>query len=312
MHGCVICCPVGDRVWQRGWWVKTQWPHVLLQKPKAWAVDHRWKPTLHLLPVLHVRQHHGAKQPSQVSLPSLHNTLQNILSRFMTPVSNAHLVCKLHKPNKHVHTDSWKTCLASVVKPGWKTGKNFITEKLFVEKVINISIKRCHKGWQKKIKITWHLPMLLISSTIDTVSVYYCYPLQNDTTVAQKCNMYMKLYGCKSFLSKFEQHKRTPEMLTFHYLLYSISLSLPRERGLNTFQFRPHCGEAGSITHLVSAFLTADNISHGLNLKKVQSSIYTRAWYTNQYMPSWGCSYRSHTLFRYKGYTYNFSTIDTV
>ena len=48
------------------------------------------------------------------------------------------------------------------------------------------------------------------------------------------------------------------------------SLSLPRERGLNTFQFRPHCGEAGSITHLVSAFLTADNISHGLNLKKVK------------------------------------------
>lgn len=46
-----------------------------------------------------------------------------------------------------------------------------------------------------------------------------------------------------------------------------------RERGLNTFQFRPHCGEAGSITHLVSAFLTADNISHGLNLKKVQFSL---------------------------------------
>lgn len=42
-----------------------------------------------------------------------------------------------------------------------------------------------------------------------------------------------------------------------------------RERGLSTFQFRPHCGEAGSITHLVSAFLTSDNISHGLNLKKV-------------------------------------------
>lgn len=47
-----------------------------------------------------------------------------------------------------------------------------------------------------------------------------------------------------------------------------------RERGLNTFQFRPHCGEAGSITHLVSAFLTADNISHGLNLKKVRSRLH--------------------------------------
>ena len=51
-------------------------------------------------------------------------------------------------------------------------------------------------------------------------------------------------------------------------LLHILS-AVWRERGLNTFQFRPHCGEAGSITHLVSAFLTADNISHGLNLKKV-------------------------------------------
>lgn len=51
-------------------------------------------------------------------------------------------------------------------------------------------------------------------------------------------------------------------------------LSLHRERGLNTFQFRPHCGEAGSITHLVTAFLTADNISHGLNLKKVQKGFF--------------------------------------
>ncbi|XP_044141661.1 AMP deaminase 1-like [Bufo gargarizans] len=41
-----------------------------------------------------------------------------------------------------------------------------------------------------------------------------------------------------------------------------------RERGMNTFLFRPHCGEAGAITHLLAAFMTADNISHGLNLKK--------------------------------------------
>ncbi|XP_051494936.1 AMP deaminase 1 isoform X2 [Apus apus] len=41
-----------------------------------------------------------------------------------------------------------------------------------------------------------------------------------------------------------------------------------RHRGMNTFLFRPHCGEAGAITHLLTAFMTADNISHGLNLKK--------------------------------------------
>ncbi|KAM7415113.1 hypothetical protein PAMA_019778 [Pampus argenteus] len=56
--------------------------------------------------------------------------------------------------------------------------------------------------------------------------------------------------------------------LFFMYANIMVLNNLRRERGLNTFQFRPHCGEAGSITHLVSAFLTADNISHGLNLKK--------------------------------------------
>uniref|UniRef100_A0A671PQ38 AMP deaminase n=1 Tax=Sinocyclocheilus anshuiensis TaxID=1608454 RepID=A0A671PQ38_9TELE len=55
----------------------------------------------------------------------------------------------------------------------------------------------------------------------------------------------------------------------FHmYANIMVLNNLRKERGFSTFQFRPHCGEAGSITHLVSAFLTADNISHGLNLKK--------------------------------------------
>ncbi|XP_061884635.1 AMP deaminase 3 [Entelurus aequoreus] len=55
----------------------------------------------------------------------------------------------------------------------------------------------------------------------------------------------------------------------FHmYANIMVLNNLRKEHGLSTFQFRPHCGEAGSITHLVSAFLTADNISHGLNLKK--------------------------------------------
>ncbi|XP_054465521.1 AMP deaminase 3 [Anoplopoma fimbria] len=55
----------------------------------------------------------------------------------------------------------------------------------------------------------------------------------------------------------------------FHmYANIMVLNNLRKERGLSTFQLRPHCGEAGSITHLVSAFLTSDNISHGLNLKK--------------------------------------------
>mgnify|MGYP002377944125 FL=1 len=48
---------------------------------------------------------------------------------------------------------------------------------------------------------------------------------------------------------------------------------LRRDRGLNTYQFRPHCGEAGAVSHLVTAYMVAENISHGLLLRKVKSEL---------------------------------------
>lgn len=41
------------------------------------------------------------------------------------------------------------------------------------------------------------------------------------------------------------------------------------KQGLNTFVLRPHCGEAGAVQHLVCGFMMAENISHGLLLRKV-------------------------------------------
>jgi AMP deaminase len=38
-------------------------------------------------------------------------------------------------------------------------------------------------------------------------------------------------------------------------------------RHLNTFAFRPHSGEAGSIDHLASAYLTSHSINHGIELQ---------------------------------------------
>jgi len=40
-------------------------------------------------------------------------------------------------------------------------------------------------------------------------------------------------------------------------------------RGLNVIKLRPHCGEAGPISHLVSAYMCAESIAHGLLLRKV-------------------------------------------
>lgn len=59
-----------------------------------------------------------------------------------------------------------------------------------------------------------------------------------------------------------------------YYLFYMYSNMVilnhfRRERGFNTFVLRPHSGEAGPSHHLVSCFMMAENISHGLLLRKV-------------------------------------------
>jgi AMP deaminase len=53
----------------------------------------------------------------------------------------------------------------------------------------------------------------------------------------------------------------------FYANLYALN-RLREARGLNTFAFRPHAGEAGDVDHLVSGFLLCENIAHGINLRK--------------------------------------------
>jgi len=79
----------------------------------------------------------------------------------------------------------------------------------------------------------------------------------------------------------FDADVATPEEWTdsenppYSYYIYymyanmTILNHLRSERGLNTFVFRPHCGEAGPVQHLVSAFMLCQSISHGLLLRKV-------------------------------------------
>ncbi len=43
---------------------------------------------------------------------------------------------------------------------------------------------------------------------------------------------------------------------------------LRASRGLNVFSLRPHCGESGSVSHLVTGYMLADSIAHGVNLTR--------------------------------------------
>ncbi|KAF7459364.1 AMP deaminase [Cryptosporidium felis] len=63
----------------------------------------------------------------------------------------------------------------------------------------------------------------------------------------------------------------TPPYSYWGYYLYSnikVLNQLLYSRGLNPLKFRPHCGEAGKISHLATMYLLADSINHGILLKK--------------------------------------------
>jgi len=65
-------------------------------------------------------------------------------------------------------------------------------------------------------------------------------------------------------------HENPPYSYYLYYTYVNITVlnQLREERGLNTFVFRPHCGEAGPVQHLVSSFMMCESIAHGLLLRK--------------------------------------------
>ncbi|XP_026838302.1 AMP deaminase 2 isoform X10 [Drosophila erecta] len=67
-------------------------------------------------------------------------------------------------------------------------------------------------------------------------------------------------------------YEENPPYAYYIYYMYANMTVLNKfrqSRNMNTFVLRPHCGEAGPVQHLVCGYLMAENISHGLLLRKV-------------------------------------------
>jgi AMP deaminase len=54
----------------------------------------------------------------------------------------------------------------------------------------------------------------------------------------------------------------------YWYANMSVLNQFRKKRGMNTFVLRPHAGEAGPTSHLMSTFFLAEGISHGICLRK--------------------------------------------
>nr|CAG4718661.1 unnamed protein product [Naegleria fowleri] len=62
-----------------------------------------------------------------------------------------------------------------------------------------------------------------------------------------------------------------PPYAYYSYYFYAnikVLNAYRKSKGLNTFAIRPHAGEAGNASHLVSAYLLSDEINHGIELRK--------------------------------------------
>ena len=65
--------------------------------------------------------------------------------------------------------------------------------------------------------------------------------------------------------------EKNPAYNYYMYYIYAnlyVLNSFRQQRNMSQFSFRPHSGEAGDIDHLAGAFLVANSINHGINLKK--------------------------------------------
>ncbi|VDL29273.1 unnamed protein product [Hymenolepis diminuta] len=69
---------------------------------------------------------------------------------------------------------------------------------------------------------------------------------------------------------QWDRHENPPYAYYIFYMYANIAVlnQLRQHRGMHVFAFRPHCGEAGSVSHLISTFLLAESINHGLLLRK--------------------------------------------
>ncbi|KAL5967693.1 AMP deaminase 2 [Taenia solium] len=69
---------------------------------------------------------------------------------------------------------------------------------------------------------------------------------------------------------KWNRAENPPYAYYIFYMYANIAVlnQLRQHRKMHVFALRPHCGEAGSVSHLISTFLLAESINHGLLLRK--------------------------------------------
>ncbi|KAA0158124.1 hypothetical protein FNF31_05539 [Cafeteria roenbergensis] len=76
--------------------------------------------------------------------------------------------------------------------------------------------------------------------------------------------------------SEWDMPFNPPYFYWMYYLSANLNVinNLRASRGLSTFSFRPHGGEAGDGDHMAACFLTAESVNHGITMRRSPSLQY--------------------------------------
>eukprot|EP00472_Partenskyella_glossopodia_P008887 CAMPEP_0197527364 /NCGR_PEP_ID=MMETSP1318-20131121/21276_1 /TAXON_ID=552666 /ORGANISM="Partenskyella glossopodia, Strain RCC365" /LENGTH=761 /DNA_ID=CAMNT_0043081965 /DNA_START=14 /DNA_END=2296 /DNA_ORIENTATION=- len=165
-------------------------------------------------------------------------------------------------------TDEWETLAAWIVD-----------NKLWSKNVCwMIQVPRLYKLWKKLGIVQSFQQMLdnifrpLFQATVDPASYpkLSCFLEQVIAfdSVDDESQRERGYFQGMPLAHEWDMPDNPPYSMWSYYMYANITVlnKLRLSKGMNTFTYRPHAGEAGDIEHLAATFLVANSINHGINL----------------------------------------------
>lgn len=164
----------------------------------------------------------------------------------------------------------------------WSTLATWVVENKLVSPNVRwmIQIPRLYEVYKKSG---------LVSSFQDMIDNIFLPLFEVTLDPSKDANLHQFLtlvtgFDCVDDESKHESSRDAavppPHLWTFdsappyYYWVYYLSANLRalnvlrEQRGMTTFSWRPHAGEAGDVEHLAATFLTAEAVNHGITMRK--------------------------------------------
>mmetsp|Transcript_4308 Transcript_4308/g.6136 ORF Transcript_4308/g.6136 Transcript_4308/m.6136 type:complete len:441 (+) Transcript_4308:2-1324(+) len=165
-------------------------------------------------------------------------------------------------------------------KSEWATLAAWVVDNELWSKNVKwmIQVPRLYKLWRKLQLVKTFEEMLdnifrpLFEATIDPAAhpklAVFLEQLVAFDSVDDESQRERGFFSGMPLADEWDNEENPPYSMWSYYMYANITTlnKLRISKGMNTFTYRPHAGEAGDIEHLAATFLVANSINHGILL----------------------------------------------